>query len=99
QVVLAGFSQGGMLASYCALTRNGQYDALACFSTTLAVSEDLPRRELSFPVFSGHGLLDRAVLPEQSDMLADFLEEQGCPVTRFSFDGGHEISVQELAAF
>ncbi|MCB1219171.1 MAG: hypothetical protein H7A35_06005 [Planctomycetales bacterium] len=98
-VVLAGFSQGGMLASYCALTRSGQYDALACFSTTLAVDDELPRRELDFPVFSGHGLRDSAVLPAESEMLADFLEEQGCPLTRFSFDGGHEISVQELEAF
>ncbi|MEZ5336996.1 MAG: alpha/beta hydrolase-fold protein [bacterium] len=99
RVVLGGFSQGGMLASYCALTRPGAYDALGCFSTTLYVTDELPRRELDFPVFSGHGLRDTAVRPEQSELLADFLEEQGCSVTRFSFDGGHEISVQELEAF
>lgn len=97
--VVAGFSQGGMLASYTALTRPGLFDALACFSTTIAVSDELPRRDLDFPVFSGHGLRDSAVSAEQGELLADFLEEQGCTVTRFTFDGGHEISQQELEAF
>jgi phospholipase/carboxylesterase len=93
-LVLAGFSQGGMLALDVALAANPPVDRVAVLSGTL-IAEKLWSAQMSrdpkLPVFLTHGRQDPILPFATSERLKALLERHGFPVTWVPFDGGHGI--------
>lgn len=91
--VLAGFSQGGMLAMDHVL-HGGHADALALLSSTrIAFADWLPRlpRLAGLPVLIAHGRADNELSFAAGEGLRDAALSGGADVTWLPFDGGHEI--------
>jgi phospholipase/carboxylesterase len=97
-LVVAGFSQGAMLALDCALQSPPlPVDALALWSASrLAFAEWAPAlpRLRGVPVHLVHGQLDANLGLAAGLALRDALAQAGASVRWSPFDGGHEIPLQ-----
>jgi phospholipase/carboxylesterase len=94
RLVVAGFSQGGMLACDWLLHCAGRVDALLLLSASrLNVSAWETRRERirDLPVLVSHGQRDSDLSFEAGERLRDFVTGAGAQVTWVPFEGGHEI--------
>ncbi len=96
-LALAGFSQGGMLASeHLFLSAHPGVDALALLSSSrLAFDEWQPQlgRAAGLPVFVAHGRGDAALAFEAGIALADAYRSAGAHVQWLPFEGGHELAL------
>jgi phospholipase/carboxylesterase len=97
-VVLAGFSQGGMLAMDYALhaaeTKSRAPSALALFSSTRIALADWTPRAAALAgqrVLVAHGRDDRELAFAAGEALRDFAIGGGATVTWLPFEGGHEL--------
>lgn len=93
-LMLAGFSQGGMLACDMVLMQDITVAGLALMSSScIAFAEWNARRERvdGVPSFVSHGRNDADLSFEAGQRLARFLSSSGSPVTCIPFEGGHEI--------
>jgi len=105
KVVLAGFSQGGMLACDTLLQEPVAVDALVLLSSSrVAIGEwrdHLPRLR-GLPVMVAHGRSDADLSFQAGERLRDCLHGAGARVTWVPFDGGHQIPLpvwRELRKF
>jgi phospholipase/carboxylesterase len=92
-VVLAGFSQGGMLACDTLLREETHADALVLLSSSrIAIDEWRPRlhRLRDLPVLVAHGTRDADLSYAAGEGLRDELLAAGADVEWLGFDGGHE---------
>lgn len=94
-LVLAGFSQGGMLAMDVALAADPPVDRVAVLSGNL-LAQDLWRQRMAASpnkpaVFLSHGRQDYVLPFAGSERLKSLLEEHAFAVTWAPFAGGHEI--------
>jgi phospholipase/carboxylesterase len=92
--VLAGFSQGGMLAMDYVLHGGVRPAALALLSSTrIAIADWQPRAAAlaRLPVLVAHGRADAELAFAAGEHLRDFAEAAGAAVTWLPFDGGHEL--------
>jgi phospholipase/carboxylesterase len=93
-LVLAGYSQGGMLAMDVALARDPPVDRVAILSSTM-LAASLPGLRAPGaarpPVFIIHGHNDRVVPFASGQRLKQLLERHEHPVTWRPFDGGHQL--------
>ncbi len=92
--MLAGFSQGAMLACDAALMADVPIAGLALMSAScIAFDEWEPRRNRleDLPCFVSHGRNDCDLAFGAGERLRDFLMSAGSRVTWAAFDGGHEI--------
>jgi phospholipase/carboxylesterase len=99
--MIAGYSQGGMLAADIAFTTDEPMEALVLLSPTFvnetAWRAGMPGRR-GLRVFVSHGRGD-AVLPfDETDRLQQAMRDAGLRVTWFPFDGGHEVPGEVVAA-
>jgi phospholipase/carboxylesterase len=99
--MLAGYSQGGMIAADIAFTTDEPIEALVLLSTTI-VNEQAWRagmaRRRGLRVFISHGRRD-AMLPfDAADRLQQAMREAGLRVTWHPFDGGHEMPAEVVRA-
>lgn len=96
-LVLAGFSQGGMLAVDYLLQHPGaQADALALMSASrIDLDTWLPLlpRLADLPVWVTHGRLDEDLSFSAGEGLRDMLHTAGARVQWQPFDGGHELTM------
>jgi phospholipase/carboxylesterase len=93
QLILGGFSQGGMLACDAVLSGE-QVDGLVLFSASrIAIEEWQSRRQFlrELPVLISHGTHDADLSFLAGMALRDFLRDSGANVTWQPFEGGHEI--------
>jgi phospholipase/carboxylesterase len=93
-VVLAGFSQGGMLACDLALHESLDLAGMALLSTSrIAIDDWIPRLSTlrGLPVFVSHGRSDPDLAFAAGDALQSTLADAGATVTWLPFDGRHEI--------
>jgi phospholipase/carboxylesterase len=100
-LVLAGFSQGGMLAMDVGLAAQPPVDGIAVLSGTIVAEpvwrERMARKDKS-PVLVSHGRSDGLLPFAESERLKALLEGQGYAVTWVPFDGGHTIPPPVVAA-
>jgi phospholipase/carboxylesterase len=92
--VLAGFSQGGMLATDLVLHGVLRPSALALLSTSCVASAEWPSRAGSLrglPVLVAHGRHDPDLAITAGQRLRDRLAEAGAIVSWLPFEGGHII--------
>lgn len=93
-LILAGFSQGGMLACESVLMEGTEVAALAMMSASCIASEEWHehREHLDgIAAFVSHGRSDPDLSFDAGQRLAGFLTSGGAAVTWLPFDGGHEI--------
>jgi phospholipase/carboxylesterase len=105
-LVLAGFSQGAMLALDVALAAAPPVDRVAALSGLL-MADSLPALQTARAsgrplVFASHGRQDPVLPFHGGEHAKDLLERHGFTVTWRPFQGGHEIPVtivEELRIF
>jgi len=93
-IVLAGYSQGGMLACDTVLHEDVQVQGLALLSACRIASHDWPPRlpQLAgLPVFIAHGMHDAVLSLAAGEALRDAIASGGAQVEWLPFDGGHEL--------
>lgn len=93
-LLLAGFSQGGMLALDTVLHETLCVDGLILMSTSrIAIEDWKPRldRLRNLPVLLSHGTLDADLSIKAGESLRDLLHSAGARVNWLPFEGGHEI--------
>ena len=99
QVILGGFSQGGMMTYRYGLPNPGKFKGLAALSA-VAPDEDTMRKRLptdrSQPIFVAHGTADMVIEVQMARDTREFLQAEGyAPVYR-EYPMAHEISQQTL---
>ncbi|XP_071807526.1 acyl-protein thioesterase 1-like [Asterias amurensis] len=101
RIMIGGFSQGGAVALYTALTRNRQLGGLVALSTWLPLHTTFPQAfvgpKRDYPVIQCHGDSDNMV-NLQFGAMTSALIKGFCNDYRFKkYDGlGHSSSIQEL---
>lgn len=93
-LVLAGFSQGGMLACDTLLREQLEVAALVLLSSSRIAADDwepLIHRVQQIPVFVSHGRSDDDLAFSAGEALRDLLARGGADVTWIPFNSGHEI--------
>lgn len=96
RVVVAGFSQGGMMAYELALREPARFAGLAALSSRfpeeLAAMLPKLREQEGFPVLVLHGTRDTMISVEDARSSREALRPFGVTLTYREFDMGHEIS-------
>jgi phospholipase/carboxylesterase len=100
RMVLAGFSQGGVIALHTGLRYPQSFAGIVALSTYLMDAENLPRRasaaNRATPVFMAHGNSDTVVLPKWAMASRDFLKTNGYQVEWRDYPMGHSATDEEL---
>lgn len=99
QIILGGFSQGGMMAVDQYLNSAEPPKGLVLLSTALVNKSEwrqLSKDKKPVPYFMSHGQQDPVLKIKFSDQLHSFLREMGCPGERQVFQGQHEIPMTTL---
>jgi phospholipase/carboxylesterase len=98
--LIAGFSQGGMLAMDLFFTYPNNFAALGLLSTNIinkAYFKTLPLDAIKDkPVFISHGNSDPVLPINGSKAMESFLSQSGMKTKTTFFSGGHEIPPQVL---
>ncbi len=93
-VILGGFSQGGMVSAEIAFRSDTSLRALILLSPTI-VDEASWRSGMAarrgLPVLLAHGRLDDVLAFRSSERLATLMREAGLRVTWVPFEGGHDM--------
>jgi phospholipase/carboxylesterase len=94
KLVLAGFSQGGMLAMDSVLHGGRRPEALVLLSSTrIAISEWQPRAHAlaGLRVLVAHGNTDAELSLYAGEQLYEFAKAAGADATWLPFEGGHQL--------
>lgn len=101
KIILAGFSQGGVIALQTALQYEKPLGGVMVLSSYVALSDDLLSNlndaNKTIPIFLAHGLQD-AVLPYTLfEQTKELLKEADYSFTEFSYPMEHNVSGEEIA--
>ena len=101
KLVVLGFSQGGVLACWLALSEPGRFAALVSLSSWLPAElvEALPVTADcgNLPTLVQHGSRDQLIAVERGRRSVETLRTLRVPVTYREYDMGHEISQKSFA--
>jgi phospholipase/carboxylesterase len=101
RIVLAGFSQGGVIALCTALRHPERLAGVLGLSTFLPaealVEGDLSAANAGLPVFMGHGDEDPMIPIEWAEAARDRLQTLSYPVTWKSYPMAHQVCAEEIA--
>jgi len=96
RIILAGFSQGGVIALAAVLQMEKPPLGVMALSTYLPREIAVTPRT-SVPIFYGHGQLDEVVAFEQAITTRNSLMEAGYNVESKDYLMGHSVNQQEIA--
>ena len=100
RILLAGFSQGGAVASHVALRHPEPLLGLVMLSTYLVREGTLEGERspanASLPVFMAHGSLDPMVVPERGQVARERLVELGHDVEWHEYPMAHQVCLEQL---
>lgn len=105
KIYLGGFSQGSMISADVAFQRPDLVDKLFLLSSTMLYPkrwEEFLDREMSFPIFQSHGVMDPVLPISCARQLKSLLENFDHDPKYFEFNGAHEVPlniVNELDLF
>ncbi|MGH8550279.1 MAG: alpha/beta hydrolase [Methylococcales bacterium] len=94
RVILAGFSQGGVIALEAGLHCRPRIAGAIGLSTYLADKNAIPKGDL--PIFLGHGWSDPIVPFVLGQQARDTLVERGYPVEWHQYAMEHSVSMEEI---
>lgn len=98
-IIMGGFSQGGMVATEVALRNPDRVKGLLALSATLLDSElwrVLSEKARNMRVFTSHGQQDPVLPYSGGQKLYEMLKKAGLSCTHTAFHGGHEIPLQVI---
>lgn len=102
RIVLAGFSQGGVIALHCGLRQARPLAGILALSTFLALAGSLPQEasaaNRAVPVFMAHGHHDAMIPAGRALRSRDQLLAAGYPVAWHDYSMGHEVCLEEITA-
>jgi phospholipase/carboxylesterase len=102
RIVLAGFSQGGAIATHVALRHPEPLAGLVGLSTYLVLADELERERSAanqrIPIFQAHGTLDPMVVYERGRSSRDRLRALGYEVEWHEFPMEHQVCLEEIEA-
>jgi phospholipase/carboxylesterase/glyoxalase family protein len=98
KVIAAGFSNGANIAASVLLLRPGVLRAAALFSPMVPLVPDAPPSLQGVDVFISAGQRDPLVAPENTQRLANLLQQYGANVSLRWTDGGHTLTPQDAEA-
>lgn len=96
RIVLAGFSQGGVMALYVGLTYPEQLAGIIGLSTWLPMRDLASPANRETPILMGHGLADPVVPISGGEASRDHLREQGHNVEWHQYVMAHAVCPQEI---
>ncbi|MFC3908641.1 alpha/beta hydrolase [Legionella dresdenensis] len=98
QIFLAGFSQGGAMALYTALTLDKPLAGVLALSAYLPLAGDCsPVQAKNTPFFSASGVYDPVVLPDWTKKSEQWLESHGYSnITTRQYPMEHNICINEM---
>jgi phospholipase/carboxylesterase len=101
QIVLAGFSQGGVMALYTGTRMPEKLAGIIGLSCYMPIAAAFPAERSaanqSTPVLLAHGTLDPVVELQQGEAARALLVEAGYAVEWHSYPMGHSVCSEELA--
>ena len=102
RIVLAGFSQGGVIALHTALRYAERLAGVIALSTYLVladrISEDAAPANRGLPIFMGHGTADPVVRFDWGDASHRALVANGYPVEWHTYRMEHSVCLEEIHA-
>ncbi len=98
QIYLAGFSQGGAMALYTALSFNAHLGGVIALSSYLPLAQHIkPQLDLNTSFFMAYGQFDPLVLPTWTQQSRAWLESHGYEQINFhSYPMEHSVCFEEL---
>ncbi|MFK8081311.1 MAG: alpha/beta hydrolase [Granulosicoccus sp.] len=100
-ILLAGFSQGGAIALFTALTSSHKLGGVMALSTYLPIQEavlaELTEHGKQLPVFMAHGQFDDVIQIQHAEQSHTVLSEHGIEVEWHSYAMAHSVSTEEVA--
>lgn len=100
RIILAGFSQGGVIALHTGLLYPDKLAGIVALSTYVAIPEAIQRsaseanREI--PIFMAHGRFDPVIPYSLGQQSKDFLAEAGYPVQWHAYPMEHSVHPEEI---
>ncbi len=102
RIVLAGFSQGGVIALHSGLRQSRPLAGILALSTFLVLADSLPQEasdaNRSIPIFMAHGHHDDMIPAARAMDSRDRLLQAGYPVAWHDYAMGHEVCIEEVNA-
>ncbi|TVR87481.1 MAG: hypothetical protein EA428_13090 [Spirochaetaceae bacterium] len=103
RTILAGFSQGAMVATECVVGSGTRPAGLALFSGVVVAADrwrsSVADRAAGLPVYHSHGEYDPILSFEAGTALAQFLSTAGADLRSTTFPGGHTIPEAAVEGF
>ncbi|PIP80136.1 MAG: carboxylesterase [Gammaproteobacteria bacterium CG22_combo_CG10-13_8_21_14_all_40_8] len=100
QIVLAGFSQGGVVCLHAGLTFPQKLAGLMCLSTYLPLAQKLQTKlqpvNQDTPIFNAHGSMDPMVQLALGDHLVNQLQSWHYSVEAYRYPMQHAVCPQEI---
>ncbi len=97
-IVLAGFSQGGVIALHAALGMREPLGGVIALSTYLPLIETLPEQEFALPIFMAHGTQDPIVPLSAAQRARAVLTARGHALDWHQYAIGHSVCAEEIDA-
>jgi phospholipase/carboxylesterase len=97
RIILAGFSQGGVIALETAARYPARLAGVIALSTYLAEPDQFPAADDGLPVFMGHGTQDPIVSYALGQQACAVLQSRGYAVEWRAYPMPHSVCAQEIA--
>ena len=99
-IVLAGFSQGGLIALHTGLNYAQKLAGIVALSTYLPTLERLKSEgsdaNKTIPIFMGHGTMDSVVSVQTGKLAFNGLKALDYPVKWFEYPMDHSVCMEEV---
>jgi len=96
KVVAVGYSNGANVAASMILLHPGLLRAAVLFRAMVPFEPDVTPDLSGMPVFLAAGRMDRMIPPDNTQRLADILDEAGADVDLRWHDTGHPLTYEEV---
>ena len=100
RIVLAGFSQGGAIALYTALTSEHALCGVIALSTYLPIQEtalaEITEHAPKTPVFMAHGQFDEVIELRHAKQSFDVLDKAGMDIEWHDYPIPHSVNADEI---
>ena len=101
RIVLAGFSQGGVIALHLALRSESRFAGVMALSTYVHdpahLADEISFSSIDMPVFMAHGQMDPMIPITRAITSREALTGLGYDVEWYEYGMGHEVCPQEIA--
>ena len=101
KIILAGFSQGGVMTLHAGLRFPKPLGGLLALSCYLALPDQLKDEaiaEKSMPIMMAHGISDPVIPFEQGRASAEILKNHGCSIEWHEYVMQHSVCLEEINA-